>query len=157
MTSNSAVSDSTETHALLEGAQRASEEAADQWHDEWLQFPTVRLDAAGGWHYWDVPADTHVYGTDWKVGEGLARDTVAHMQRFPAGGSVLRRILREIDFNSLVAQGFLARIEDMLTNPRVYLQALKPGSVQAKLAGDAPIPDWTTPGEAHTRKQVGEH
>jgi hypothetical protein len=142
MTSNNAASVSEKTRTFLEGAQHASEEAADQWHDEWLKFPTVSLDAAGGWLYWDVAADTHVYSTDWKVGEGLARDTVAHMQRFPAGSSVLRRILREIDFNSLVAQGFLARIEDMLTNPQVFLQALEPGSVQAKLTGKAPIPHW---------------
>jgi hypothetical protein len=145
MTSNNAASVSAETHSLLEGAQHASEEAAEQWHDEWLKFPTVSLDVAGGWHYWDVAADTHVYSTDWKVGEGLARDTVAQMQRFPAGSSVLRRILREIDFNSLVAQGFLARVEDMLTNPQVFLQALEPGSVQAKLTGKAPIPHWKVP------------
>jgi hypothetical protein len=145
MTSNNAASVSAETKTLLEGAQHASEEAADQWHDEWLKFPTVSLDAAGGWHYWDVPADTYVYATDWKVGEGFARDTVAQMQRFPAGSSVLRRILHEIDFNSLVAQGFLARIEDMLTNPEVFLQALEPGSVKAKLTGKAPIPHWKVP------------
>ena len=145
MTSNNAPSDPAETQALFEDAQRASEEAADQWQNEWLKFPTVSLDAAGGWHYWDVPDDPHVYGTDWKVGEGLARDTVAQMQRFPAGSSVLRRILREIDVNSLVAQGFLARIEDMLTNPQVFLQALEPGSVQAKLTGKAPIPHWKVP------------
>lgn len=145
MTNNDIAPVSTEAQTLLANAQQASEEAADHWHDEWLKFPTVSLDAAGGWHYWDVPADTHVYSTDWEVGEGLARDTVAQMQRFPAGSSVLRRILREIDFNSLVAQGFLARIEDMLTNPHVFLQALEPGSVQAKLAGKAPIPDWSTP------------
>ncbi len=156
MTENSTASKTTESDSILEDAQHASEEAANRWHHEWLKFPTVSLDAAGGWHYWDVPDDTHVYRTDWQIGEGLARDTVAQMQRFPAGSSVLRRILREIDFNSLVAQGFLSRIEDMLTNPNVFLQALEPGSVQAKLAGEAPIPAWTTPAGPNGHKHGGE-
>lgn len=123
------------------GAAEASEEAAIEkaeeneawWNEQWLRFPTVRHDAEGGWIYWSVPDDTGVYSEDWAVGEGLARDTVAHMQRFPAGSSVLRRIMREIDFESTVAQGFLTRIEDMLTNPSLYLDSLEPGSVRAKL------------------------
>ena len=108
-----------------------SDEAA--WNQQWLLFPTVSQDADGGWHYWDAPADTGVYSEDWATGEALARDTVAHMQAFHSGASVLRRIMREIEFESTVAQGFLTRIEDMLTNPALYLESLKPGSVRAKL------------------------
>lgn len=118
----------TEAEALAKA--RANEAA---WTQQWLAFPTVSQDAEGGWHYWDVPADSGVYSEDWAVGEGLARDTVKHMQAFHAGASVLRRILREIDFESTVAQGFLTRIEDMLTNPGLYLESLEPGSVRAKL------------------------
>ncbi len=44
--------------------------------------------------------------------------------------------MREIDFDSTVAQGFLTRIEDMLANPAVYLESLEPGSVQRKLRGE---------------------
>lgn len=64
MTENSTASKTTESDSILEDAQHASEEAANRWHHEWLKFPTVSLDAAGGWHYWDVPDDTHVYRTD---------------------------------------------------------------------------------------------
>ncbi len=57
------------------------------------------------------------------------------MQRFPEGGSVLRRIMRDIDHDSIAAQGFFNRLEDMLSRPDVYLESLEPGSVQAKLRG----------------------
>lgn len=107
------------------------------WNAEWLKFPTVSQDREGAWHYWDAPADTGVYHDDWAVGEALARDTVAHMQAFQSGSSVLRRIMREIDFDSTVAQGFLTRLEDMLSNPGVYLESLAPGSVRAKLRAAA--------------------
>ena len=60
----------------------------------------------------------------------------SQMQKFPDGASVLRRIMREIDHESIVAQGFYNRIEDMLTRPEVYLESLEPGAVQAKLRGD---------------------
>jgi hypothetical protein len=115
---------------------KAAEEDADWWNEQWTKFPSVRLDTEGGWHYWEVPEDSGVYSTDWEVGQGLARDTVAHMQRFREGSTVLRRIMREMDFNSTVAQGFLTRIEDMLTNPDVYLESLEPGAVRAKLRGE---------------------
>ena len=118
--------------ALVQGA----EASAEWWNQEWLKFPTISLDDEGQWHYWDVAEDSGVYSDDWKLGEGMARDTVAQMQRFPDGSSALRRIMREIDFNSTVAQGFLTRIEDMLTNPQVYLDSLEPGSVQRKLRGE---------------------
>lgn len=118
--------------ALVQGA----EASAEWWNQEWLKFPTISLDDEGQWHYWDVAEDSGVYSDDWELGEGMARDTVAQMQRFPDGSSALRRIMREIDFNSTVAQGFLTRIEDMLTNPQVYLDSLEPGSVQRKLRGE---------------------
>jgi hypothetical protein len=65
----------------------------------------------------------------------MARDTVAQMQRFPEGSSVLRRIIRDIDLNSSAGQGFVNRLEDMLTRPDVYLESLEPGAVRAKLRG----------------------
>ncbi len=108
---------------------------AKWWQEEWLKFPTVSLDEEGNWRYWNVPADTGVYSQDRTLGEALARDTVAQMQRFPEGSSVLRRIIRDIDHNSIAAQGFVNRIEDMLTNPDIYLDSLEPGSVRAKLRG----------------------
>ena len=117
-------------------ATQAAEESADWWTEQWLKFPTVSLDAEGLWRYWDVPHDLGVYADDWRKGEELARDTVAHMQAFEAGSSVLRRILREIDLESTVGQGFVTRIEDMLTRPEVYLESLEPGSVQRKLRGE---------------------
>jgi hypothetical protein len=124
----------TETAGQVgEAAVEKAEVDADWWNHEWLKFPSVSHDGEGQWHYWDVPPDSGVYADDWRLGEGLARDTVAQMQRFTAGSSVLRRILRELDFNSIIAQGFLTRIEDMLTNPDLYLESLEPGAVRAKL------------------------
>ena len=121
---------------IVEEAEQKAEANADWWNAEWLKFPTISLDDEGQWHYWDVPEDSGVYGDDWQLGEALARDTVAQMQRFESGNSALRRIMREIDFDSTVAQGFLTRIEDMLTHPEVYLESLEPGSVQANLRGE---------------------
>ncbi len=106
---------------------------AEWWNQEWLRFPTISLDPDGQWHYWDVPADSGVYGDDWQVGEGLARDTVAQMQRFMAGSSAIRHIMKEIDLDSTLGQGFMTRLEDMLAKPELYLESLEPGSVQAKL------------------------
>ncbi len=114
-------------------AEITAEADAKWWIEEWLKFPTVSLDEEGKWHYWDVTGGSRIYSSDRALGEALARDTVAQMQRFPEGGSVLRRIMREIDHNSIVAQGFFNRLEDMLTKPEVYLDSLEPGSVQAKL------------------------
>ncbi len=114
-------------------AEITAEADAKWWNEEWLKFPTVSLDDTGKWHYWDVTGGSRIYSDDRALGEALARDTVAQMQRFPEGGSVLRRIMREIDHNSIVAQGFFNRLEDMLSKPAVYLDSLEPGSVQAKL------------------------
>lgn len=105
------------------------------WTEQWLKFPTVSRDDDGRWHYWDVPADSGVYSDDWTVGEGLARDTVARMQAFREGSTVLRRIVRELEPASTVAQGFLTRIEDMLARPDIYLESLEPGAVRRKLSG----------------------
>jgi len=127
------MADQTSNAGLQSAAVQEAEANAEWWHQEWLKFPTISHDEDGHWHYWDVPADSGVYSDDWRTGEGLARDTVAQMQRFMAGSSALRRIMHEIDFNSTVAQGFLTRIEDMLANPDLYLESLEPGSVEAKL------------------------
>lgn len=113
-----------------------AEASADWWNQQWLKFPTVSVDDQGQWHYWDVPADSGVYADDWRQGEAFARDTVAHMQAFESGNSVLRRIMRDIDLESTIGQGFVTRIEDMLTHPEVYLESLEPGSVQRKLRGE---------------------
>ena len=123
-------------HLDTESAAKEAEASADWWTEQWLRFPTVSLDEEGQWRYWDVPDDSGVYADDWRVGEGLARDTVAQMQNFEAGSSVLRRIVREFDLESTVGQGFMTRIEDMLTRPEVYLDSLEPGSVQRKMRGD---------------------
>jgi hypothetical protein len=123
-------------HLDSESAVEEAEASADWWTEQWLKFPTVSLDGEGQWHYWDVPEDSGVYADDWRVGEGLARDTVAQMQSFESGSSALRRIIREIDLESTVGQGFVTRIEDMLTRPEVYLDSLEPGSVQRKLRGE---------------------
>ena len=124
---------SVEAKAMEAEAVQAAEANTEWWNQEWLKFPTVSLDDEGRWHYWDVPEDTGVYNDDWRTGEGLARDTVAQMQRFMAGSSALRRILREIDYDSTIGQGFMTRIEDMLSNPDLYLSSLEPGSVRKKL------------------------
>jgi hypothetical protein len=116
-------------------AEAVAEADAKWWREEWLKFPTVSLNEEGNWHYWDVPKDDGVYSEGRSLGEALARDTVAQMQRFPEGSSVLRRVMRDIDRDSIVAQGFFDRLEDMLTRPDVYLDSLEPGSVQAKLRG----------------------
>lgn len=127
---------SEDVTAVVAAAEEATEEQEKWWTEQWLAFPSVTVDDEGVWHYWQVPADSGVYADDWRVGECLARDTVAQMQRFPEGSSVLRRIMRDIDLESIVAQGFCSRVEDMLTNPKVYLDSLEPGSVQAKLRGE---------------------
>ena len=119
--------------SLQEVAVAEAEDNAEWWTQQWLEFPTISLDEDGGWHYWDVPVDSGIYSDDWRIGESLARDTVRHMQEFQSGTSALRRILREIDADSTVGQGFITRIEDMLANPGLYLDSLEPGSVQAKL------------------------
>ena len=105
-------------------AEITAEADAKWWNEEWLKFPTVSLDDEGKWHYWDVTGGSYVYSDDRALGEALARDTVAQMQRFPEGSSVLRRIMREIDHDSIVAQGFFNRLEDMLSRPDVYLDSL---------------------------------
>lgn len=115
-----------------------TESATDEtwWTNQWLAFPTVTLDQDGLWHYWNVPDDSGVYSEDWAVGEGLARDTVAQMQAFREGSTVLRRIIKELDLNSTIAQGFLTRIEDMLARPDVYLVSLEPGAVRRQMTGN---------------------
>ena len=128
------------TQATAETEDAAVEKAeadAESWNQEWRKFPTISLDDEGQWHYWDVVPDSGVYSDDWQLGESLARDTVAQMQRFTAGSSALRRMLREMDFNSTIAQGFMNRIEDMLTNPDLYLDSLEPGAERAKLEAGA--------------------
>ncbi|MEM7226203.1 MAG: hypothetical protein AAF495_24710 [Pseudomonadota bacterium] len=110
-----------------------TEEDTAWWNEQWLAFPTISRDQEGLWHYWDVPEDSGVYNEDWQTGEGLARDTVAQMQAFMAGRTALRRILRDMDFESTVGQGFLTRLEDMLANPEIYLGSLEPGAVRSKL------------------------
>ncbi|MEM7171391.1 MAG: hypothetical protein AAF530_14560 [Pseudomonadota bacterium] len=122
--------------ALHDQAAQKAEADADWWEEQWLAFPTVTQDESGTWIYWQVPDDSGVYGDDWAKGQGLARDTVAHMQRFGEGSTVLRRIMSEIDLSSTIAQGFMTRIEDMLTRPEIYLDDLEPGAVRAKLRGE---------------------
>jgi hypothetical protein len=67
-----------------------------------------------------VAPDSGVYQDDWPRGERLARETLAHMRRFPEGASVLRRILARIDYDSTVAQGFVNHLEEVLARPALY-------------------------------------
>jgi hypothetical protein len=97
--------------------------ARREWRAQWLAFPTVRANADGGYDFWAVDADTGVYAEDWPRGERLARETIAHMQRFAEGSSVLRRILRDMPQQSTVAQGFISYLEDALTYPQLHLTA----------------------------------
>jgi hypothetical protein len=90
------------------------------WREQWLRFPTVREDAGGGLDFWAVAPDSGVYQDDWPRGERLARETLAHMRRFPEGASVLRRILARIDYDSTVAQGFVNHLEEVLARPHLY-------------------------------------
>jgi hypothetical protein len=98
-----------ENEAIREAAR-----ASAWWDGEWLKFPTVSKQADGSWRYWSAPADSGVYQDDWPLGERLARATVAQMRQFPEGSTVLRRILREMDPESTVGQGFLTAIEEAL-------------------------------------------
>ena len=93
------------------------------WREQWLAFPTVAPRDDGGFDFWAVEPDTGVYQDDWPRGERLARDTIAHMQAFPEGSSVLRRILRDMEHDSTVAQGFLNHLEEALAHPQTYLVA----------------------------------
>src|SRR3546814_1258049 len=103
-------------------AVRAAARASTWWEEEWLKFPSVSKQPDGSWRYWCVPADSGVYQDDWPLGERLARETVAQMRRFPEGSTVLRRILREMDPESTVGQGFLTAIEEMLCQSGPRLQ-----------------------------------
>lgn len=122
---------STLDREIVTLAEQETRAGADWWNQEWLKFPTISRDGEGTWRYWDIPQASGIYGDDWVLGEALARDTVVQMQRFAAGSSALRRILREIDFDSTIAQGFLNGIEDMLANPPVYLETLDGGAGEA--------------------------
>ncbi len=129
--------DPPEATATLEQHRQKAAADAEAWNEEWSRFPTVSQDGEGNKRYWAVPEDSGVFQGDWAKGEDLARQTVAQMQRFHAGSSVLRLILREIDFESTIGQGFITRIEDMLTRPELYLDSLEPGAVRAKLKAHA--------------------
>jgi len=95
-------------------AVREAARASAWWDAEWLKFPTVSKDEAGGWCYWSVPADSGVYEDDWPLGERLARETIAQMRAFPEGSTVLRRVLREMDPETTIGQGFMAALEETL-------------------------------------------
>ncbi len=98
-------------------AKRAAAEARRSrvwWEQQWSRFPTVGCRADGAPCFWQVPPDSGCYQDDWPLGERLARETVAQMRRFSEGSSVLRRILRELDYNSTVGQGFLSALEEIL-------------------------------------------
>ena len=121
----------------ITGWEAEADDARSWWNEEWARFPTILLNEDGAPNYWSVPAETGVFNEDWATGQSLARETVAQMQRFPEGSTALRKILRAMDHDSTIAQGFLTRIEDMLTRPSVYLESLEPGAVAAKLRGEA--------------------
>lgn len=78
------------------------------------QLPTVGEGADGAWHYWSVDDDCGCPDTDLARGEHLGRETVAVLRAHPEGAPALRRILRDIDLSSQVAQGFLNALEAAL-------------------------------------------
>ena len=105
-------------------AVREAARASAWWDEEWLKFPTVSKNADGAWSYWNVPADSGVFQDDWPLGARLARETVAQMRRFPEGSTVFRRIVREMDPESTVGQGFLTAIEETLCHSGPTLQPI---------------------------------
>ena len=84
------------------------------WDEEWSRFPTVGPGSQGTRSFWCVPQDSGCYQDDWPLGERLAEQTFAQMRRFPEGSAVLRRVLRDLDYNSTVGQGFLSKLEETL-------------------------------------------
>lgn len=92
-------------------------------------FPTVGVCEDGWRSYWIVPPDTGSLERDWATGERLARETVARMQREPEKSWVLRRVLRDLDYDSDVGQGFLGWLEDRLTWPEGASGNAGPASV----------------------------
>lgn len=124
MAADKSVSDLETYRRELDEAVREAARASAWWEEEWLKFPTVSKEADGSWRYWSVPADSGVFQDDWPLGERLARQTVAQMRRFPEGSTVLRRILREMDPESTVGQGFLTAVEETLCLSQPPLQAV---------------------------------
>lgn len=98
-------------------------------------FPTVGVRDDGWRSYWNVPADTGSRERDWATGERLARETVARMQREPEKAWVLRRVLRELDYDSGVGQGFLSWIEDRLAWPEGASGNAGPAAVLPRAEG----------------------
>ncbi len=88
--------------------------AASGWARILDQLPTVAEGSDGHWHYWEVDDDCGCPVTDLERGEQLGRETVAVLRAHPEGACVLRRILRDIDLDSQVAQGFLSALEAAL-------------------------------------------
>ncbi len=78
------------------------------------QLPTVGEGANGAWHYWKVDDDSGCPADDLERGERLGRETVTVLRAHPEGAPALRRILRDIDLSSQVAQGFLNALEAAL-------------------------------------------
>jgi len=101
--------------ATVEQATAEARKDQEWWERQWSRFPTFGRTPDGQPCFWQVPPDSGCYQDDWPLGEHLARETVAQMRRFPEGSAVLRRILRDLDYNSTVGQGFLSALEEMLT------------------------------------------
>lgn len=101
--------------AMVEQATAEARKDQAWWERQWSRFPTFGRTPDGQPCFWQVPPDSGCYQDDWPLGERLARETVAQMRRFPEGSAVLRRILRDLNYNSTVGQGFLSALEEMLT------------------------------------------
>jgi len=124
MAADNPVSDLDSYRREVDEAVREAARASAWWDQEWLKFPTVSKLPDGSWRYWSVPADSGVFQDDWPLGERLARETVAQMRSFPEGSTVFRRILREMDPESTVGQGFLTAVEEILCNSQPALKAV---------------------------------
>ena len=102
-TSSAADRDAADWDALLEG------------------FPTVAQRPDGCWGYWEVADDLGCPTSDLQRGEALGRRTLVEIRVHPEAAHVLRRILRDIDHESLTGQGFLNVVEAALADPETAL------------------------------------
>ena len=67
----------------LESSAEGKAEADAKWcNQDWLKFPSVSLDEAAAWHYWDVPPDSGRYDGDWQDGARSGRGVYL----WPGGG-----------------------------------------------------------------------
>lgn len=78
-------------------------------------LPTVKLASQGHtYDYWSVSERNLSPREATKLGVALGEQTLSVIQRHPEAASCLRRILRALSTESLVAEGFLCALEDRI-------------------------------------------